>query len=251
MNRFNGKVAVVTGGSSGIGLAAADQLVREGAKVFISGRSQTELEKAVKLLGDNAIGVQGDVSRMNDLDELFKTVKRFEKQIDILVVNAAVGEWATLETITEDHYNKTFDINVKGTLFTVQKALPLLKDGASIILIGSIMASKGIPAFSVYSASKAAVRSFVRSWIFDLKERNIRVNVLSPGATETPGFLTLGGNKDREKTEQYKDMVASRIPRGKLGTVNEVAKAIVFLASEDSSYINGSEILIDGGVSQI
>lgn len=251
MRRFNGKVAVVTGGSSGIGLATAEQLVREGAKVYITGRRQTELEKAVDLLGDNAIGVQGDVSRMDDLDELFKTVKKFEKQIDILVVNAAVGEWATLETITEDHYNKTFDINVKGTLFTVQKALPLLKDGASIILIGSIMASKGIPAFSVYSASKAAVRSFVRSWVFDLQERNIRVNVLSPGATETPGFLALGGNGDKEKTEKYKEMVATKIPRGKLGTVNEVAKAILFLASEDSSYINGSEILVDGGVAQI
>jgi len=251
MSKLQGKVAVITGGSSGIGLATAELFVKEGARVFITGRRQTEIDHAVKKLGEGAMGIQGDVSNMNDLEQLYKIVGKQEHHIDILLVNAGVGDWAALGEITEKEYDQTFAINVKGALFTVQKALPLLKDGSSIILMGSIMASKGVPAFSVYSASKAALRSFARSWIHDLKDRNIRVNVLSPGATETPGFLYLGGRGNKEQEQQFKASVASNNPRGKVGSAHEIAKVAVFLASDDSSYMNGTEILVDGGVAQI
>lgn len=251
MSKLQGKVAVITGGNGGIGLATAEQFVKEGANVIITGRRQSELDQAVKQVGKNVTGIQGDVSNMDDLDNLYKNVEHQHKHIDILIVNAGVGDWAPLEAITEEHYNKTFDINVKGALFTVQKALPLLRDGGSIILIGSNLASKAIPAFSVYSATKAAVRSFAKSWVHDLKERNIRVNVVSPGAIVTPGFLTLGGAGSEEQAEQFKEAVASTIPRGQVGTPNEVAKVAVFLASDDSSYVNGVELFVDGGVAQI
>lgn len=251
MGKLEGKVAVITGGSSGIGLATAEQFVKEGAKVFITGRRQSELDLAVNKIGKDITGIQGDVSNIQDLENLYKILEKQVTQIDILVVNAGIGNWASLEDITEEHYYKIFDINVKGALFSVQKALPLFRLGGSIILIGSIMASKGTPALSVYSASKAALRSFARSWIHELNELNIRVNVLSPGATETPGFLSIGGIGNQEIAEQFKASVASSIPRGRVGDTREVANVAVFLASEDSSYINGSEILVDGGVLQI
>ena len=243
MGKHEGKVAVVTGGSSGIGLATAQRLQREGAYVFISGRRKPELEAAVEKIGGNVTGVQGDVSRLEDLDRLYATVKKEKGRVDILFANAGVGEFSPLGTITEEHFDKTFDTNVKGLLFTVQKALPLFRDGGSIILNASITGSTGLAALSVYGASKAAVRSFARSWILDLKGRGIRVNVLSPGHISTPGLDVLLDEKAQA------DLV-TKIPLDRIGTPDDIARTAVFLASDDSAYVTGVELMVDGGVAQ-
>ena len=249
MSKHEGKVAVVTGGNSGIGLATAQRLAAEGAHVFITGRRQSELDAAVKLIGKNVTAVQGDVSNLADLDRLYATVKQQKGRIDILFANAGGGELAPLGAITEAHYDKTFNANVKGLLFTVQKALPLFTSGGSIILNASIVSIKGNPGFSVYSATKAAVRSFARSWILDLKDRHIRVNVVSPGPIETPGMDGLGANK--EENAQFKAAMISAVPMGRMGTSDEIAKVVSFLASEDASFITGIELFVDGGMAQI
>jgi NAD(P)-dependent dehydrogenase (short-subunit alcohol dehydrogenase family) len=248
-NKLAGKVAVVTGGNSGIGLATAQRFVAEGAYVFITGRRQSELDAAVKQIGKNVTGVQGDVSNLADLDRLYATVKRQKGHIDILFANAGGGEFAPLGQITEAHFDKTFSVNVKGLVFTVQKALSLMPDGGSIILNASIASLKGMPAFSVYSATKAAVRSFARSWTVDLKDRKIRVNALSPGPIETPamnGLVQTG-----EQLKEFKSGLIAAVPLGRLGDPDEIAKAAVFLASDDSSYVTGIELFVDGGMAQI
>ncbi|MGA7934997.1 MAG: SDR family oxidoreductase [Kovacikia sp.] len=249
MNKLEGKVALVTGGTSGIGLATAKQFVAEGADVFITGRRQPELDAAVKAIGKNVTGVQSDASKLADLDRLFATIKQEKGHLDILFANAGGGEIAPLGAITEAHFDKAFNTNVKGVLFTVQKALPLLPDGASIILNASIVSIKGTPAFSVYSATKAAVRSFARNWILDLKERKIRVNAISPGVVPTPGYDHLGLSD--EQLKEFVDSQAVTIPLGRVGTPDEIAKAVVFLASDDSSFVNGIELFVDGGMAQI
>lgn len=248
-HKLIGKIAVITGGTSGIGLATAQRFVAEGAYVFITGRRQSDLDAAVKQIGKNVTGVQGDVSDLADLDRLYAAVKQQEGRIDVLFANAGGGEFAPLGAITEEHFDKTFNSNVKGLLFTVQKALPLFTDGGSIILNASTAASTGAPAFSVYSATKAAVRSFARSWILDLKERGIRVNAVSPGGTETPGINGLGLT-EAEK-QQFKAGLIASIPMGRMGSPDEIAKAVVFLASDDSSYVTGTELFVDGGLAQI
>jgi NAD(P)-dependent dehydrogenase (short-subunit alcohol dehydrogenase family) len=248
-NKLQGKVAVITGGSSGIGLATAERFVAEGATVFITGRRQAELDAAVKQIGGNTVGVQGDVSNLSDLDRLYETVKQRAGHIDILFANAGGGEFAPLGAITEEHFDKTFGANVKGLLFTVQKALPLFTDSGSIILNASIVSMKGMEAFSVYSATKAAVRSFARTWTVDLKARHIRVNAVSPGPIDTPGMNGLAQNE--EQLEQIKAGMAAGVPLGRLGTSDEIAKAVVFLASDDSSYVSGIELFVDGGMAQI
>jgi NAD(P)-dependent dehydrogenase (short-subunit alcohol dehydrogenase family) len=250
MSKLEGKVAVVTGGSSGIGLATAQRFVSDGAYVFITGRRQSELDAAVKQIGEiNVSGVQGDVSNLADLDRLYDAVKDQKGHIDVLFANAGVGELAPLGAITEAQFDKTFGINVKGVLFTVQKALPLFHDGGSIILNASIAASKGIEASSVYNATKAAIRSFARTWTVELKHRKIRVNAISPGMIDTPGLNGLAQNK--EQLEQFKTSFVSTIPLGRTGSPDEVAKAVSFLASDDSSYVNGIELFVDGGIAQI
>ncbi|MFB2895842.1 SDR family oxidoreductase [Aerosakkonemataceae cyanobacterium BLCC-F50] len=249
MQKLEGKVALITGGTSGIGLATAKQFVAEGAYIFITGRRQTELDAAVNAIGQNIRGVQSDVSNLADLDRLFATIQQEQGHLDILFANAGVGEIAPLGSITEEHFDKTFNINVKGTLFTVQKALPLLSDGASIILNASIVSITGTPAFSVYSATKAAVRSFARNWILDLKERKIRVNAISPGVVPTPGYNIFGLSD--EQLQEFVDSQAVTIPLGRVGTPDEIAKAVVFLASNDSSFVNGIELFVDGGMAQI
>ena len=247
--KLEGKVAVITGGNSGIGLATAKRFVAEGAYIFITGRRQAELDAAVKKIGENVAGVQGDVAKLADLDRLYATVKAKKGRIDILFANAGIGELAPLGAITEEHFDKTFNTNVKGLLFTVQKALPLLPDAASIILNASIVASTGNPAFSVYSATKAAVRSFARTWILDLKERKIRVNAISPGPINTPGLDGLG--QTAGVGDQLKESLLASVPLGRLGTPDEIAKAVVFLASDDSSFVTGTELFVDGGAAQI
>jgi NAD(P)-dependent dehydrogenase (short-subunit alcohol dehydrogenase family) len=249
MAKHEGKIAVVTGGNSGIGLATAMRLADEGAYVFITGRRQAELDAAVKQIGKNVTAVRGDVANLADLDRLYDTVKQQKGRIDILFANAGGGEFAPLGSITEEHFDKTFNSNVKGLLFTVQKALPLMKDGASIILNASIVSMKGMPAFSVYSATKAAVRSFARSWTADLKDRHIRVNAVSPGPIETPGVSGLVKNAEEEK--QLKADLVSGVPMGRMGTSDEIAKAVSFLASDDASYIAGIELFVDGGYAQV
>jgi NAD(P)-dependent dehydrogenase (short-subunit alcohol dehydrogenase family) len=249
MKKLEGKVALVTGGSSGIGLATAKHFVAEGAYVFITGRRQTELDTAVNAIGENIRGVQSDVSKLADLDRLFTTIKQEQGHLDVVFANAGVGEIAPLGAITEEHFDKIFNINVKGLLFTVQKALPLLPEGASIILNASITSVVGTPAFSVYSATKAAVRSFARNWILDLKERQIRVNAISPGVVPTPGYDHLGLSD--EQLQAFVDSQASTIPLGRVGTPDEIAKTVVFLASDDSSFVNGIELFVDGGMAQI
>ena len=248
MNKLEGKIALVTGGNSGIGLATAKQFVNEGAYAFITGRREPELAAAVKEIGSHVTGVQGDVSHLGDLDRLFAQIKREKGRLDIVFANAGVAQYAPFGQITEEHYDAIFNINVKGLLFTVQKALPLLPDGASIILNASIVASKGLSA-SVYSATKAAVRSFARTWTTDLQERRIRVNAVSPGFIETPGLNELvasaGAGGQRWK------MLLNSIPLGRRGTPDEIAKAVVFLASDDSSYITGTELFVDGGFAQV
>ena len=249
MSKHEGKIAVITGGNSGIGLATAQRLANEGAYVFITGRRQPELDAAVKLIGKNVTAVQGDVSNLADLDRLYATVKQQKGRIDILFANAGGGEFAPLGSITEAHYDKAFNINVKGVLFTVQKALPLLVDGGAIVLNASIVSSKGMPAFSVYSATKAALRSFARTWTVDLKDRKIRVNAVSPGPIETPGVDGLAKNPG--DLAQIKANLASAVPMGRMGTADEIAKVVSFLASDDASFITGIELFVDGGMAQI
>jgi NAD(P)-dependent dehydrogenase (short-subunit alcohol dehydrogenase family) len=249
MGKLEGKIALVTGGTSGIGLATAKQFVNEGAYVFITGRREPELAAAVKEIGRNATGIQSDVSRLGDLDRLFAQIKREKGRLDIVFANAGVATFAPLGTITEEVYDSIFNINVKGVLFTVQKGLPLLPDGASIILNASIVASKGLSANSVYSATKAAVRSFARTWTTDLKDRRIRVNAVSPGSIDTPGLSNLLAST--ETGQQRKKMIANTVPLGRFGAPDEIAKAVVFLASDDSSYITGTELFVDGGMAQV
>jgi NAD(P)-dependent dehydrogenase (short-subunit alcohol dehydrogenase family) len=249
MNKLEGKIALITGGNSGIGLATAKQFVNEGAHVFITGRRDPELAAAVKEIGRNVTGVQGDVSNLGDLDRLFARIKQEKGKLDIVFANAGMAKYAALGKITEELYDLTFDINVKGLLFTVQKALPLLPDGASIILNASIVASKGLSSNSVYSATKAAVRSFARTWTTDLKARRIRVNAVSPGSTDTPGLSDLLASG--EAGQERRKMISNTVPLGRLGTPDEIAKAVVFLASDDSSYITGTELFVDGGFAQV
>lgn len=249
MGKLEGKIALITGGSGGIGLATAKQFVDEGAYVFITGRREAELSAAVKEIGRNVAAIQGDVSNLEDLDKVFAKIKQEKAKLDIVFANAGVARFAPLGKITEEFYDSTFDINVKGLLFTVQKSLPLLPDGASIILNASIVGSKGFSSNSVYSATKAAVRSFARTWTTDLKDRHIRVNAISPGSTETPGFSDLLASS--EVGEQRKKMISTTVPLGRLGRPEEIAKAVVFLASDDASYITGIELFVDGGVAQV
>jgi NAD(P)-dependent dehydrogenase (short-subunit alcohol dehydrogenase family) len=249
MHRLDGKIALITGGTSGIGLATAKQFVNEGAYVFITGRRDSELAAAVKEIGRNVTGVRGDVSNLGDLDRLFAQIKRDKGKLDVVFANAGVARYARFGEITEEFYDSIFDINVKGLLFTVQKALPLLPDGASIILNASIVGSKGLPSNSVYSATKAAVRSFARTWTTDLKDRRIRVNAISPGSIDTPGARDLLASSD--VGEQRKKMIFSAVPLGRFGTPDEIAKAVVFLASDDSSYVTGTELFVDGGFAQV
>ncbi len=249
MKRLEGKVAVVTGGNSGIGLATARRFAEEGAHVFITGRRQAELDAAVKQIGKQATGVQGDVGSLRDLDRLYAEVKRQHGRIDILFANAGTAELAPLGAITEEHFDRIFGVNVKGLLFTVQKALPLFRDSGSIILNASIVASKGMEAFSVYSATKAAVRSFARTWTVDLKGRGIRVNAISPGPIDTPGYNNLG--LTGEQIEEFKKNIVATVPMGRMGDPDEIAKAALFLASDDSSYVTGVELFVDGGMAQI
>ena len=249
MKKLEGKVAVITGGNSGIGLATAQRFVLDGAYVFITGRCQSKLDEAVKQIGTNITGVQGDVLNLADLDRLYNTVKEQQGRIDILFANAGVGELVPLGTITEAHFDKTFGINVKGVLFTVQKALPLFQDGGSIILNASIASSKGVGAASVYNASKAAVRSFARTWTVELKRRKIRVNTISPGMIDTPALNGLA--QSQEQIEQFKTSFVSTVPLERMGSPDEVAKVVSFLASDESSYITGIELFVDGGMAQI
>lgn len=249
MGQLDGKIAVVTGGNSGIGFATAREFAQEGAYVFITGRRQAELDAAVAAIGANVTGVQGDVSNLADLDRLYDTVKTQQGRIDVLFANAGGGEFLPLEQITEEHVDRTFNTNVKGAIFTVQKALPLLSDGSSVILTGSIAGSTGSPAFSVYSATKAAIRSFARNWILDLKPRNIRINVLSPGPIETPGLHGLA--QTEAEAAQFKTVLADATAIGRMGEPVEVARAAVFLASDGSSFMTGSEMVVDGGMAQI
>ena len=249
MAKLEGKVAVVTGGNSGIGLATAKRFVAEGAHVFITGRRQAELDAAVSQIGKNVSGVQGDVSNLADLDRLYATVKQQKGRVDVLFANAGLGEFVPLGQITEAHFDKTFGVNVKGTLFTVQKALPLMPDGGSIVMNGSMVSMKGWPAFGVYAATKAALRSFARTWSVDLKSRKIRVNVVSPGTVITPGYKNAGLSD--EQIAQIEAEAAAAAPLGRVGTPEEIAKAVVFLASDESSYVTGIELFVDGGLAQI
>src|SRR6516162_4950667 len=249
MGKLEGKIALITGGNSGIGLATAKQFVSEGAYVFITGRRDPELAAAVKVIGRNVTGVQGDVSNLDDLDRLFSQIKREKGRLDIVFANAGVARLAPLGTITEEFYDSLFNVNVKGLLFTVQKALPLLPEGASIILNAAIGASKGLGAGSVSSASKAAVRCFARTWTTDLKQRCIRVNAVSPGLTDTPGLEDVMASS--ETGRQLGQMISGAAPLGRFGTPDEIARAVVFLASDDSSYITGTELSVDGGFAQV
>ena len=243
MGKLQGKVAVITGSTEGIGLSTAQLFVQEGAYVFITGRRQKQLDEAVTAIGSNVTGVQGDVAKLADLDRLYETVAKVKGRIDIIFANAGLGEFAPLGSVSEEHFDKLFNINVKGALFTVQKGLPLLNDGGSIILTGSVASLKGTPAFGVYAASKAAIRSFVRTWTTDLKDRHIRSNVVSPGPIRTPLV-----------SRQSADVIArivSTVPMGRMGEPDEVAKAALYLASDDSSFVTGIELFVDGGRAQV
>ena len=250
MKNLEGKVAVITGGSSGIGLATARRFVEEGAHVVITGRREKELKEAAVLIKENVTTVVGDVARLDDLDRLYAVVKEKHGHIDILFANAGAGTIAPLAAATEVHFDQTFDVNVKGLFFTVQKALPLFRDGGSIILTSSVSNIMGLPGFSTYAASKAAVRSFSRSWTLELKDRNIRVNTISPGPTETPALETTTGLTP-EQAEQAAAQFASQIPMGRRGKPEEIAAAAVFFASEESSYITGVDLAVDGGMAQV
>jgi NAD(P)-dependent dehydrogenase (short-subunit alcohol dehydrogenase family) len=244
-NRFDGKIALITGGTSGLGLATARRFASEGAHVYITGRRQDALEAAIDELGGNVTGVQGDVSRLTDLDRLFSTIKDRAGRLDILFANAGGGGFVPLEQVTEAHFDRYFGINVKGTLFTVQKALPLMTGGGAIVINGSMVSIKGIPGFGVYAATKAALRSFARTWAVDLKGRNIRVNVIAPGTVVTPGYKTELGLND-EQIEALAAQAVAATPLGRTGTPDEIAKAVAFLASDESSYINGIDSLSMG-----
>lgn len=248
--KLAGRIAVITGGSSGIGLATAKRFVDEGAYVFITGRRKGELDAAVEHIGRSVTGVQSDASKLADIDRLYAVIKEQKGKLDIVFANAGTGEFAPLGQITEEHFDKQFEVNVKGLLFTVQKALPLLQPGGSIVLNASIVSTKGNQAFSVYSATKAAVRSFARTWCVDLKDRRIRVNAISPGVVPTPGYSTALG-MTHEQVDQFVQGSITGIPLGRPGTTDEIAKAVLFLASDDSSYVNGIELFVDGGLAQI
>lgn len=249
MSKLNGKVAIITGGSSGIGLATAQRFVQEGAHVFITGRRQEELDKAVKLIGKNVTAVQGDVAKLADLDRLYKLVKDTQGRVDVLVANSGVVDVKTLGDVTEEHFDKTFGINARGLLFTVKKALPLMGQGGSIILIASIASIKGMPGYGTYSATKAAVRSFARTWTMELKERGIRVNTLSPGPIDTPIIETQADSK--EGADAVRASFASVIPLGRMGQAHEVAAGALFLASDESSFVAGIDLPVDGGMAQV
>jgi NAD(P)-dependent dehydrogenase (short-subunit alcohol dehydrogenase family) len=245
---LRGKVALVTGGSAGIGLASARELSARGARVFVTGRRQAELDAAVASIGNGAAGIRADASKLDDLDLVYAQIARDAERLDIVFANAGGGDMLRLGSITEEHFDRIFATNVKGVLFTVQKALPLLRDGGSVVLMGSTTSVQGTENFSVYSASKAAVRNFARSWLLDLKARHIRVNVISPGPVSTPG---LAGLVPAEQKEGLFAHLASNVPMGRIGEPEEIAKAVAFLASEDASFINGIELFVDGGIAQI
>lgn len=248
--KLAGKIALVTGGSSGLGLATAARFVAEDAKVVITGRRQAELDAAVADIGGGVIGVRGDVSVLSDLDRLYETIRRTYGRLDVLFANAGGGAFVPLGEVTEVHFDKYFGINVKGTLFTVQKALPLMAAGGSIVLNGSMVSIKGLPGFGVYAATKAALRSFARTWAVDLKGKNVRVNVVSPGTVVTPAYKSELGMTD-EQIEAFVAQAAWATPLGRAGTPDEIAKAVVFLASDDSSFVTGAELFVDGGAAQI
>lgn len=249
MGKLEGIIALVTGGTSGIGLATAKQFVGEGAHVFVTGRREQELSAAAKDIGSNVTTVQGDVSKLDDLDRLFARIRAEKGRLDVLFANAGIAKYGRLGEISEEFFDSIFDINVKGVLFTVQKALPLMPDGAAIILNASVVGSKGLSSNSVYSATKAAIRSFARTWTTDLKERRIRVNAISPGTIDTPGLNDLLASADTGK-ERVR-MIQTSIPLARFGKPEEIAKAVVFLASDDASYITGTELFVDGGFAQV
>jgi len=249
MGKLDGKIALITGGSSGIGLAAAKRFVAEGAYVFITGRREVELASAAKGIGNNVKALTGDVSKLDDLDRIFSTIKNDKGRLDIVFANAGVAKFAALGEITEELYDFHFNINVKGMLFTVQKALPLIPNGGSIILASSIVGSKGLGMNSVYAATKAVARSFARTWTTDLKPRRVRVNAISPGSIDTPGLDGLLASAPAG--EERRKMISAATPLGRLGTADEIAKAAVFLASDDASYITGIELFVDGGFAQV
>jgi NAD(P)-dependent dehydrogenase (short-subunit alcohol dehydrogenase family) len=249
MGQLQDKVAVITGGSSGIGLATAQRFVKEGAYVFITGRRQAELDKALALLGSNATAVQGDVSNAADLDRLYATVKSQKGRLDVLVANSGIVDPKSIDDVTDEHYDKTFDINAKGLLFTVKKALPLMSKGGSIVLMSSVASIKGIPGYGTYSATKAAIRSFARTWTVELKERGIRVNTLSPGPIDTP--IIDGQATTKEGADELRAMFSTLIPLGRMGRAEEVAAGVLFLASEESSFIAGIDLSVDGGMAQV
>ncbi|MFD3248248.1 SDR family NAD(P)-dependent oxidoreductase [Rahnella aquatilis] len=245
---LNGKIALITGGTSGIGLASAKELAEQGARVFITGRRQAELDAAVSEIGSAATGIRADASVLSDLDAVYAQIAKSAGHLDILFANAGGGDMQPLGAITEEHFDRIFGTNVRGVLFTVQKALPLLREGGSVILTGSTTSIQGTESFSVYSASKAAVRNFVRSWALDLKGRGIRVNVVSPGPVRTPG---LGGLVPDEHRQGLFDALAAQVPLGRLGEPGEIGKVVAFLASDAASFINGTELFVDGGMAQV
>ena len=247
MSKLAGKIALVTGGNGGLGLAAAKRFVAEGATVYITGRRQKELDAAVREIGAGVVGIQGDIANLADLDRMFATIRERSSRLDILFANAGIGAFVPLGQITEAHFDNIFRVNVKGTIFTVQKALPLMREGGAIVINGSMVSVKGMAAFSVYAATKAALRSFARTWSMDLKGRGIRINVVSPGTVITPGYSNLGD----AFIEQIKARVAATTPLGRVGTPEEIASAVVFLASDESSYMTGADLFVDGGAAQI
>ena len=249
MGKLDGKIAVITGGNSGIGLATAKRFVQEGAYVFITGRTQAKLEEAVKQVGSNVTGVQGDVAKLADLDRLYEQIKKEKGKLDIVFANAGIAKYSALGSIDEQHFDSIFDGNVKGMLFTVQKALPLMPDGGSVILNASVVGSKGLPSNSVYAATKAAARSFARTWTTDLKARRIRVNAISPGPIDTEGLRELLGSS--QVGQDRLNSIKTTVPLGRLGLPDEIAKAAVFLASDDSSFVTGTELFVDGGFAQV
>jgi NAD(P)-dependent dehydrogenase (short-subunit alcohol dehydrogenase family) len=248
--RLAGKIALVTGGTSGLGLATAKRFIAEGATVVVTGRRAAQLDAAVEELGPSAIGVRGDVSVLSDLERLYETIREAHGRLDVLFANAGGGAFEPLANVTEEHFDKYFGINVKGTLFTVQKALPLMVDGGSIVLNGSMVSVKGVPGFTVYAATKAAIRSFARTWAVDLRGRNIRVNVISPGTVVTPGYKNELKMSD-EQIAEFGSRAASATPLGRTGTPDEIAAAVAFLACDDSSYVTGADLFVDGGAAQI